>query len=78
MGIGDFEDGATGDQVQTYSDANGTCFTETVVPNGPYTYFDTSGTAVGRRSPFQTSLSSALDLLDVVCLAPPPSIGAKT
>jgi len=40
-------DNATGAQVQTYSDADGTCFTETVVPNGPYTYLDPSGTAVG-------------------------------
>jgi hypothetical protein len=40
-------DNSTGHQLQTYSNASKTCFTETVVPNGPYTYFDPSGTAVG-------------------------------
>ena len=43
----DVSDNATSSQTQTYSNATKTCFTETVTPNGPYTYYDSSGTAVG-------------------------------
>jgi hypothetical protein len=38
---------ATGDQLQTYSNDSGTCFTATVVRNAPETYFNPPGTAVG-------------------------------
>jgi hypothetical protein len=38
---------ATGNQLQTYSNDSGTCFTATVVAKSPETYFNPQGTAVG-------------------------------
>ncbi len=68
-------DNATGAQVQTYSDADGTCFTETVVPNGPYTYLDPSGTAVGSGT--TTITDAGTPVVTVTCTGGKPVVVAN-
>ena len=68
-------DNATGDQEQTYSNASGTCFTETVVPNGPYTYFDPSGTAVGSGT--TTITDAGASAVTITCTGGQPVVVAS-
>jgi hypothetical protein len=69
-------DNATRDQVQTYSNASGTCFTETVVPNGPYTYLDPSGTAVGSGT--TTITDAGTPIVTITCTGGQPVVVASS
>jgi hypothetical protein len=64
-------DNASGNQTQTYADAAGTCFTETVVPNGPYTYFDFSGSAVASG---MTTVSAGVPTVTITCTGGQPVV----
>jgi len=69
-------DVASGDQNQTYSNDSGTCFTATVVPNGPETYFDPAGTA--EATEMTTIPEGGSPLITVTCTGGSPVVVTDT
>jgi hypothetical protein len=63
---------ATGDQVQTYSNDSGTCFTATLAANTPETYFNPAGTAVGTE--MTTLLDGGTPVFTFMCTGGAPVV----